>query len=314
MIPEHAATFAGIAGTLAAPVPVSVVLGAEDGGAYDIQRLTISERLADDFRLLALAALPEDPNDIELRPYDPGFKPEPNQVVYVDLRAVESIRDIVTAVRQVGRAAQFGGDAETIRQLRFYAISTGAGARRATFFRVYSQKKELSTSGMLAAVFRRGAYDRLRSPAFLFDDDIDCVAAGNYLFIRRVSNFQRIFRYFEEVRARAGETADVVMLRIPISNGDAFRAACVRDLQMAAKVNQIARKPYLPRVTMADLRRTIDEFRLGVTIVAEDGQDKLVFNNQGSQRWEILRLLDDEYLGSTMTHQLYEVNSKSLRA
>ena len=44
---------------------------------------------------------------------------------------------------------------------------------------------------------------------------------------------------------------------------------------MMSKLAQIARKPYLNRVTLQDIRRTIDEFELDVRIVEENGQEKV---------------------------------------
>lgn len=46
-------------------------------------------------------------------------------------------------------------------------------------------------------------------------------------------------------------------------------------------------------------------------LVTDDGQEKLLFENDREKRWLILKLLDDDYLGSVMTRQKYEVNSKS---
>jgi hypothetical protein len=62
---------------------------------------------------------------------------------------------------------------------------------------------------------------------------------------------------------------------------------------------------------MQDIRRTIDAFKLDVQVVHEDGQDKLLFEANPNKRWLILKLLDDDYLGSIMTNEKYEVNSKS---
>jgi Domain of unknown function (DUF4868) len=102
-----------------------------------------------------------------------------------------------------------------------------------------------------------------------------------------------------------------VLAQIPISNAEAFRAAGTGQMQMMSKLAQISRKPYLAQVTMQDIRRTIDEFRLDVRIVEEDGQEKLLFEANPNKRWLILKLLDDDFLGSIMTNQKYEVNSKS---
>ena len=82
-------------------------------------------------------------------------------------------------------------------------------------------------------------------------------------------------------------------------------------MQMMAKLAQIAKKPYLNRVTMQDIRRTINEFHLDVQIVEENGQERLLFEANPNKRWIILKMLDDDYLGSVMTNQKYEVNSKS---
>lgn len=146
---------------------------------------------------------------------------------------------------------------------------------------------------------------------FLFDRQVDCFSWGGYLFINNVSAFHRMFNYFGEIRAKADETVTTILEHIPISNPEAFRAAGVGQMQMMSKLAQIARKPYLRRVTMEDIRRTIDAFNLDVKIVNEDGLEKLQFEANPNKRWLILKLLDDDYLGSIMTNEKYEVNSKS---
>jgi hypothetical protein len=83
---------------------------------------------------------------------------------------------------------------------------------------------------------------------------------------------------------------------------------------MMSKLAQIARKPYLNRVTIQDIRRTIQEFHLDVRIVQEDGEEKILFEQNPNKRWLILKLLDDDFLGSIMTNQKYEVTSKSALA
>lgn len=85
----------------------------------------------------------------------------------------------------------------------------------------------------------------------------------------------------------------------------------VADRTQSFTLPQIAPKPYLPRVTPADIQRTITEFRLDVRIVRENSEDRLLFEQSAQSRWLILKLLDDDFLGSVMTNKKYEVNSKS---
>ena len=58
----------------------------------------------------------------------------------------------------------------------------------------------------LAAMFQGGQYDKLEESVFLFDRRVDCWTDGRYMFIVNIANFERIFRYFEELRGRAEST------------------------------------------------------------------------------------------------------------
>lgn len=291
---------------------VTVLVAAEPEESIVIQRLNLRQDLAAEFLSAAKDSAPPTSQEVRLRAYEAGYKPESDEVSYIELAQNSAIADLISQVSQVQQAELFHEDDEVIDSLRFYAIVVSPSARRrAVFFRTYSPKKELTRRAGFAALLSRGSYDKVDSKIFLFDNDTDCFAWDGYLFIHNVGAFQRIFRYFEELRANANATIDAVLGQIPVSNAEAFRATCTGQLQMLSKLAQIARKPYLGRVTMQDMRRTIDEFHLDVQVVQENGQEKLLFEGTLARRWLILKLLDDDYLGSTMTHEKYEVNSKS---
>ena len=114
-----------------------------------------------------------------------------------------------------------------------------------------------------------------------------------------------------EVQRRADETLDAILARVPVVNGPEFRASCKGQIQMLAKLFQVARKPYFANVGIDDLRTTIANFNLEVEIRDIQGRSQLVFDPHPNKRWLILKLLDDNFLGSTMTNMQYEVNSKS---
>jgi hypothetical protein len=47
---------------------------------------------------------------------------------------------------------------------------------------------------------------------------------------------------------------------------------------------------------------------LGIKIAEKNGKESLVFDPKN--KWALLRLLDDDYLGSRLTGQKYEVTGK----
>jgi hypothetical protein len=290
----------------------SVLVAAEPDANIVIQRLNLRQELANEFLSAAQDAVSFQNGGLAVRRYEPGYKPDPHEVCYIELDQNEAIAEQVQQFSRVQQAELFHEQDEIVDHLRFYGIVVSPNARRhAVFFRAYSPKKELTRRAGFAALLSRGHYDKVDTKIFLFDRQIDCFAWEGYLFIRNITAFQRIFQYFEELRAKANETVNTILAQIPLSNADAFRTACTGQMQMMSKLAQIARKPYLAAVTMQDIRRTIDEFRLDVRIVAEDGQERILFEADPDKRWLILKLLDDDYLGSIMTNQKYEVNSKS---
>ena len=289
---------------------VNVLLAAEPDVDVILQRLNLRQDLAAEFLATAQEARPDE--GVVLRPYEPGYTPDWNELCYVDLAENGAIAELVRQISQVQQAELFREADDIVDHLRFYAIVVSPNAQRhAVFFRTYSPKKELTRRGGFAALLGRGHYNKVETKIFLFDRQIDCFSWNGYLFIYKVPAFQRIFDYLEEVRAKADETVTLILEHIPISNAEAFRAAGTGQMQMMAKLAQIARKPYLNRVTMQNIQHTIREFALDVQIVMEDGQEKLLFEANPNKRWLILKLLDDDFLGSIMTDQKYSVNSKS---
>jgi len=310
MPPQQAIESLGHA--LAGSPAVSVLVAAEPEQNVILQRLNLRQDLAAEFLSAAQGAKPGE--NIVLRPYDPGYTPDWNELAYVDLGENQAIAELIAQISQVQEAEIFRERDDIVDHLRFYAIVVSPNAQqRAVFFRTYSPKKELTRRAGFAALLSRGHYDKVDTKIFLFDRQVDCFSWSGYLFIHSTSGFQRIFKYFEQLRERANDTVTTILDRVPISNADAFRAAGTGQMQMMSKLAQIARKPYLNRVTIQDIRRTIAEFKLEVQIVNENGQEKLLFEANPNKRWLILKLLDDDFLGSIMTHEKYEVNSKTLR-
>jgi hypothetical protein len=175
--------------------------------------------------------------NIVLRPYDPGYTPDWNELAYVDLQDNEEIAELIGQISQVQEAEMFREQDEIVDHLRFYAIVVSPNAQRhAVFFRTYSPKKELTRRAGFATLLSRGRYDKVGTKIFLFDRQVDCFSWGGYLFIDNVSAFQRIFKYFEQLREKANETVTTILERIPISDADAFRAAGTGQMQMMSKL------------------------------------------------------------------------------
>lgn len=291
----------------------TIVVAASDfqGADYAFRRLSLAQDVADDFRQSVSKATSRLQKGAILKPYDAGYKPDSHEVVYIDLQQEAAVRNIVTAVSNPDSIEIFQEAADFISRLCFYAVVAGSAQNeKAVFFRVYSEKRILGHS-RFDLIFADGTYTRVERRIFQFDEDVDCVAWKDTMFITSVGNFQRLFRYFQQLQARAQKTVGTILGRVPISNAEAFQEACTGQIQMLSKLASIARKDYLPTLTMAQVKAVIAEFGRDIQVVVEDGVEKLVFDPSPAKRWEILKLLDDDFLQSSLTNNRYEVNSKS---
>jgi hypothetical protein len=241
-----------------------------------------------------------------LREYEPGYKPDDDELCYIPLRDAAMAKVAVDSFAALDQVELFRESDEIIDNLRFYATVVQHKSRQAVFFRTFSPRNELTRSGYTPLAFSGDNYNELKQKVFLFDDQADCFAFGDYLFIQNVTQFQRIFGYFEELTKSADLTIGSITSRIPIDGLENFEKMCKSNQLMLAKLAQIARKPYLKSLAMSDIIRTINEFNIPVEVRS----GKLVFDSSPKKRWLILKLLDDDHLGSSMTKTKYLSNSK----
>lgn len=292
---------------------INLLVAAKQESSKDplIQRLNLHEDVADEFRGSLQRFLEKTLLDLRLSEYDPSYKPDDNEFCFLNFEKKPEIAKLVEVISQIEQPELFSERDEVIDNLRFYTvICTDASHRKSIFFRTYSPKKELTRRGVFALMMNKGQYNIINNKIFLFDEDVDCFTWNGFLFIKNIHHFRRIFNYFEEIRDKADETIKVITSKIPIDNLDEFKNACTSQLSMMDKLARIADKPYLQSITMTSILQTIKKFKLDIKVVGKNKNAKLLFESHPTKRWLILKLLDDDYLGSTMTKVNYEVNSK----
>lgn len=246
-----------------------------------------------------------------LHRYAAGSKLASHEVEHLDLSNHEEIKHQIPGLSSLASLPLFDGGDDFVDGLRFYVIVLKTPNSGPIYcFRVYSPKKELSRSTLFGALLARGQFDAVRNPLFLFDQHVDCVCHGDTLFILNKSNFQKVFRFFEMVLGAARKTLETIRARVPIAGFDKFQAACEGHLQKLAKLKNIADNPELKKITMAQLRKVIQEFKLPIEIRKEAGKEMLVFDPRDP--WALLHLLDQDYLKSPMTGNRFEVSGKRL--
>ena len=295
-------------------ITVCLACALKDESMPRLERLLLSMELTETFRSIASFAQARYKRDLSngdllLHRYTFQSKPDTNEVEYLDVSTYESIAEQVAPLASLADIEAFEAEEKFIASLRFYVIvAQPPEGDPVYFYRAYSHRKMLSRSRSFAMIFHNGVYDRVTNPMFLFDHTIDCVSRNGMMFLFKKEHFHEMFRFFEMTRKVASETLETIRAAVPIYNFDAFVRDCEANMSKQVKLNHIAAKPYLSRLTLDNIKKVIARNKLAVPIITVGGKEMIVYDH--ADKWVLLKLLDDDYLWSLMTEQSYEVSGK----
>lgn len=286
-----------------------------DGG-FEVRRLNLSQDVSHKFRSQA-AAWAGSLVSQTLVPYAAGRKPSDHEVAYLSIEGVEPLAGLVASMQQPVETQLLEGNSTLVRRLRFYVVATRqANEGWVHFVRAKGQTLSLRRTRKLALVPSAGVYDELAADTLVFDATFDGLVAQNYALIVNQGNFERALGFIEQASTAALETLNTLLVAVAVSNADQLRAAAATDVNMIAKLRSIAAKiaassTYAAAMTTDRLIEFAEEQQLEIDTEVEGGHRRFVFHPDPQRRWRILKLLDDDYLHSSLTELDYEVNSKS---
>jgi len=247
--------------------------------------------------------------DMQPRHYEITTKLAPYEMEWLDLSMFPAIRQQIEPLATSSEFSIFTEEQDFLDRLRFYVIIVQRPPHAPIYFyRHFSPKQLLERSRYL--IIQRlwnntYEYTRLTDSAFLFDKYIDCISCGNNMFIFKKDGFQQVFHYLEDLEEKADEMLMSIKNRQLIANFDDFAKACKGHYIKMLILKSISTKPDLATFTPEKLRATIEQYGLPIDI---DAQGLLIYNPQ--EPWEILKLLDEHYVISSITGENYEANSK----
>jgi len=280
------------------------------------QRVNISTDVANNFRDVVISWMQQyckvnQNKELILNKYEAQTKLEKHELEYITLSEHDEIGQQILALQDLTELDVFLAETDFVDSLRFYVVVVSLpDLSPVILFRFYSPKKELGRSRMFGMFMKNGQYDYFKEGMFLFDEHFDCFVFDNHLYIRNKDAFQKIFRFYEMLMKTAKHTLKSIEIHIPIENFEEFKQACEGHLQKVAKLKNIASKSYFKNLTIQDLKKVIAKYNLPIKTTGSGANEKLLFET--SDKWSILRLLDDDYLESVMTGSAYEVNSKRI--
>lgn len=249
--------------------------------------------------------------------YGPAVLVPPSHVMHVDQSTAATLGEIQSLVDRADADA-FDPNADYAKNTRLLAARfSSADGRTATFYRVADSLQQFRKSILLSLVRSGGQYERLEpADVLLMRAEFEVVTTLGHAFFFLKPTFERAFGFLDELRKASAATFDSVTAGLRIDGFDQLRGACTSQPQMMAKMASIRRSmdedpAYAAAMTMPKLIRYIERNpSINIAIAGSGGSKRLVFDPSPATRFQIVKLLDDDYLHSILTERDYEAGSK----
>jgi nucleotide-binding universal stress UspA family protein len=249
--------------------------------------------------------------------YGPAVLIPPSHVMHVTQSAAATLSAIQSVV-EAADADAFDPGADHAKNASMVAarFATSDG-KTVTFYRVADTLLQFTKNKVFSLIRRDGQYDRL-APAdvLLMRAEFDVVVIDGHAFFFLKPTFERAFGFLEELKKASAATFDSVTNGLRITGLAELRAACTTQPQMMAKMASIRRSmdedpSYAAAMTMPKLLAYVEANPLvNIEIEGTGATRSLVFNPAPATRFQIVKLLDDDYLRSVLTDRDYEAGSK----
>lgn len=292
-----------------------VVLFASSGDAgFEFRRVNPTKKIQNRFRDIAsrwAAGL----QNRELVMYGAGRVPSSHELAVLALAGQDAIQAATSPLAQPLDIQVFN-DPNFANDLRFYVVAAKTpNPGWLYFFKAKGETLRLKRTLKVALVPTGNAYDELKEDPLIFDPTFDAVVDDSVAVIANQASFERALGFIEAASTAAQSTLTQLLSTVTVTNGPDFLAAASTDVNMIAKLRSIAEKMSNPAYAAAMTTTNLITFAnaRGIAIDTEvvNGSEQLVFHPDPQHRWRILKLLDDDYLHSSLTTLDYEVNSKS---
>lgn len=255
--------------------------------------------------------------DSTLLAYEPAVLIPPQHWMHVSEAEAATLATVDLTVRTQD-VKPFDGNADYASKLRMVAAHfSTADQQMVTFYRVADSTLQLKKARVVGLIKQGDVYGRLEpADVLLLRNSFDVVVVDGFAFFAKKPTFERAFGFVEKLQRESRATFKAVTTKLRIQGLDELEKACTSQPQMMAKMASIKRSmdadsAYAEAMTMDRLIAYIEGHpHVHVEVVGSGAHRQLVFDPKPACRFQILKLLDDDFLHSMLTERDYEAGSK----
>ncbi len=290
------------------PVNFFVVIADSDGERF-IRHISVSgevqNELADHFQTMHVEFV--GPNNEEV-PFDPCFYPDEDQIFVIRPFALPTFMNAVA------------GSASAVKSLSDKDMNESSLKAFLAANREGSQLKDLVVQGIdsrqllkhskISLIYEGERFRRLEKPGLTVGDSIVAVFKSQALYFKNFHMLRRVFDltdYFHEA------TDEQLKSFLGYSNflvADMDRTLTECDTWIRKRVFNIINSKILETCSISKLAKVAKRYGIELELKGQDNKKKIVLREDRKYLKNVVRLLDDDFLDSSLTDRSFLVNSK----
>lgn len=245
--------------------------------------------------------LSQNGNDIEYLGYDPDTNIDRNIVLKIAKTEVDLIEEYLEKLESLD-----SDDSEKLKQKNLWGYIVHFNDIDLYLFKKASSSKvTLKSKGLMNAIISDGVLNAVESDLISFDNKLDCILYKDEILIFNKVNFEKVFDFFDKMFEIVKEKISDLKKKGFVQDTDSLFTNCKNDSRKIKKLRTILKSDTLSSIKKEKFESINKKFDLGLDF---DADGNIIIDEEKS--WQILALLNDDYLNSDLTTINYEAQGK----
>ncbi len=207
------------------------------------------------------------------------------------------------------------GSYDNLSDISFQALRiSNESDEHVIIFQKFSNRQISGNTDDLRISERDEQYQEFEDTVITIPERIDCILYEDTIYVFASKKFEDIFDYLTQYERHANDVlTGIDSSELRIHNMGEFVDSILGDRRALRKMKSIEERGLYSSLNRAQVEDIVDDYDLGIEIQTDDDGEWGIHIPDLRKKWDVIRLLDDDHLESSLTSTQYQVYGKDQR-
>lgn len=272
---------------------------------YDLLSSEITSEISKKFIEITNTVVSQllDMGKLQYKEYKPAIYYGDNTIETIEIGEIQDLEETLNRMTFLG-LKEF--NTSVTKNLWAYAIKISNPD--IILFRKYTESRILEKKGLIPLIWSDGRFNQIDGSVLTIDEDIDCIIFNKQIYILNKLNFEKIFSFMDKFKDKIKTQISILETKEILDDINKFLELCSSDARKIKKLYKLLESDTLTNIDFQKIKEINDNYNLNLNFTEDN---KIIIEKE--KLWDILRVLDDDYLKSPITDNKYLAHSKEMK-